>query len=125
MPRGATARALAVNIVAASDTTALAGIPAAQGSSTACLDQTIQGVVNFTAGTAATAVTVRCRTSGGTQFGTSQVVTIAAGNSANIPFMFSDVSGLATNTYTISLQQTAATGNGTANEIVAYASGEA
>lgn len=117
-------RATAVAITLAAETTAISGIPAVAGSSAASDGQTICGVINFTAGTAATAVTVRCKTAVPNQVGTSQVHTIAAGASANIPFCFADQTGDTTTTYSISLQQTAATGNGTVNEIVAYTLGE-
>lgn len=124
MTRGPSVRALAVNVPTTSATIVLSGIPAARGSSAAFQDQTISGVLNITPGTATTAVTVRCKNQGGTQFGTSQVHTVAAAAPQNIAFNFQDVSGLVNTSYQIEVQQTAATANGTVNEIVAYAGGE-
>jgi hypothetical protein len=121
--RGATARATAVSIVNATETTALSGIPAAGNSST-IIDQAISGVVNITAGAGTTAVVVKCKNAAATQVGTSQTHTLAATASANIPFCFLDSSGVNNTSYTITLTQTGGTGSGTANEIVAYSIGE-
>lgn len=92
----------------------------------------IRGVMNVTAGTGTTAVTVRCRkganTTSGALVGVANPDTLAAGNSESISFEFLDTapvvtpSGTAsgadvagTNVYTITLQQTGGTGNGTVN----------
>lgn len=124
MLKGQVARAAAVAITAATETQAISGIPVVGGSSGSNLDQTICGTINFLAGTAATAVTVRVKTSGGTLVGTAQLHTIAAGATANIPFTVVDQTGSPTASYQVTLQQTAATGNGTVNELVAYCLGE-
>lgn len=129
MPQSAPARATAVNVPTTSLTSVLT-ISNIQGTSANTTFQfvadvtpsyVISGVANFTAGTAATAVAISCVDQGGTQVGTTQTVTVAAGSSYNLAFEFTDLRGLqvSPSAYTIRLQQTAATGNGTVNEIVA------
>ncbi len=79
----------------------------------------VEGVVNFLAGTAATAVVLRVRqnTLTGTLVGVAQTYTLAAGATASIPFAVLDSSAASTPSaqYVVTVQQTAATGNGTAN----------
>lgn len=124
MPKGATARATAVTLVTTAETTVLSGIPAAGGNSASCIDQTIVGVINVLAGTGTTAIVVKCKQSGGTQIGVSQTDTLAAGGSENIPFCFQDTSGANNTSYLLTVTQTGATGNGTVNDVSAYAVGE-
>lgn len=119
-----TVRATAVSLVTTAETAILSGIPAAGGSSSAQVSQTITGVINMIAGTGTTAVVVKCKTSGGTQLGVSETDTLAAGSSENIPFMFVDQTGVPTTSYQITVTQTAATGNGTVNDVIAYCVGE-
>lgn len=84
---------------------------------------TISGTMNVTAGAGTTAVVIRCRrnTVTGTQVGTSQTVTLAAGTLADLSFDFVDFSANPANqisSYVITLQQTGGTGAGTINECV-------
>lgn len=82
----------------------------------------VTGTVSFTTGTATTAVTVRCRRGNGitgTVVGTAEVDTLAAAVSAPISVDFLDFPGaVAGQVYSITVQQTAATGNGTVNSAV-------
>lgn len=127
--------ATAVNLVTTAETAALT-LPFASGCSAnpslanpisgSAAKNRINGVANITAGTAATSVQIRCRignnTITGTQVGPTLSYTIAAGASANVDFEFSDVPGLYAQAYTITVQQVAATGNGTVNDIRGYVS---
>lgn len=91
----------------------------------------ISGSLNITAGTGTTAVAVRCRRGvgvGGTQVGPTVNVTLAAGNSATIPFDHFDTAASATQSdpvlgdqWTITVQQTGGTAAGTVNYISAAA----
>lgn len=79
----------------------------------------IRGVVNITAGTGTTAVTVRVRQGSGSSgaiVGAAATHTLAAGASASIPYSFIDpaTSGTAQQ-YTATIQQVGASGNGTVN----------
>lgn len=78
---------------------------------------TMEGELNMTAGTAATAVTVRVRRGTGitgTVVGESNPVTVAAGNTVPLPWQVVDTPGeVAGQAYVVTVQQTAATGNGT------------
>lgn len=82
----------------------------------------ISGHVNVTEGTGGTAYTVRIRQgngTGGTVVGVAEVDSLAAGNTETAPFSFEDTGalllGAAGGQYTVTVQQTAATGNGTVN----------
>jgi len=78
----------------------------------------VSGVVNFTQGTAGTGVNVRVRRDNltGTQVGETQLHTLAAGASGNLPFDQVDALLSATNqVYVVTLQAVAATAVGTAN----------
>lgn len=83
----------------------------------------VTGTVDFTTGTATTAVTVRCRRGNGitgTVVGTAEVDTLGAAVSAPISFDFLDTPGaVAGQVYSITIQATAATGAGTINSCVA------
>ena len=79
----------------------------------------VRGVVNMLAGTATTAVVLRVRqnTLTGTLVGVAQTFTLAAGATASIPYSVLDTTASTTpvSQYVVTMQQTAATGNGTAN----------
>lgn len=81
----------------------------------------IRGAVNILAGTATTAVVVRVRMGTGitgTVVGVAQTHTLAAGASATIPFSVVDLTAALAPTasqYSVTVQQTAATANGTVN----------
>lgn len=81
----------------------------------------VRGSVNVTAGAGTTAVVVRVRTgstTAGTLIGVAETDTLAAANSESLPFDFLDSSANALNgnvQYCVTVQQTGATGNGTAN----------
>lgn len=82
----------------------------------------IKGVVNVTTGTAATAVTIRVRQGTGitgTVVGNALTHTLAAGATASIPFSVQDFSAALTPPtaqYSVTVQQVAATANGTVNQ---------
>jgi hypothetical protein len=77
----------------------------------------IEGVLDFTTGTATTAVTIRCRR--GTLLtspvvGTAELDTVAAAVSQPVPFQFVDSPGaVAGQVYSITYQATAANANAT------------
>lgn len=79
----------------------------------------ISGEVNLTTGAAATDVTIRCRRGtgvAGAQVGESKVHRVGASLSAELAFGFVDFPGdVAQQVYTITIQQTAATGDATVN----------
>lgn len=82
----------------------------------------ISGHVNVTEGTGGTAFTVRLRQgngTGGAVVGAAETDSLAAANSETAPFSFEDTGalllGAAGGQYTITVQQTAATANGTVN----------
>ena len=81
----------------------------------------ISGVVNVTAGTAATGVVIKVRRTNaitGTQVGgagASQTHTLAAGATANIPYDMADGPPGTLEDYCVTVTQVAATGNGTVN----------
>lgn len=82
----------------------------------------IDGSLNITAGAGTTAVVVRCRRGNGitgTVVGVAETDTLAATNSGNIPFDFTDnaAPGNSFAGYSITVQQTGGTGAGTVNEI--------
>lgn len=76
------------------------------------------GTVQVTAGTAATAATPRWRRGAdatGTLVGEGNAVTVAAGNTVEVAHNAIDAPGeVAGQSYVLTIQQTAATGNGTA-----------
>jgi|SRR5215469_7447104 len=76
---------------------------------------TIEGVIALTAGTGVTSVSVRIRqgpTTGGVQIGPTAAVTLAAGNSAIIPFQVTDATTYlnAASPYSVNVVCTGATG---------------
>lgn len=77
----------------------------------------IDGSLSMTYGTAATAVTVRVRRgtdATGTLVGEANAETVSAGNTSEQTFDVRDTPGeVAGQTYVVTVQQTAATGNGT------------
>jgi len=84
----------------------------------------VKGVVYLTAGTAATAATVRVRKgvgAGGAVVGPAIPITVAAGNTVPLPFHVVDAeAGSGQAQYTVTVTQTTATGNGS----IAYAAAE-
>lgn len=88
------------------------------------INNEINGTMNVTAGTGTTAVVIACRrganTTTGAVVGQKLTHTLAAGNSASIPFEFLDaISSTEVNGYSITIQQTGGTAAGTVNDIVA------
>lgn len=78
----------------------------------------VSGILNVTAGTGTTAVVVRVREGrgiAGTLVGTAKTHTLAAGASASIPFCEYDSAVGENQIYSVTIQQTGATGNGTVN----------
>lgn len=77
----------------------------------------IEGTLDFTTGTATTAVTIRCRRGSlvtSPIVGTAELDTVAAAVNQPVPFQFVDSPGaVAGQVYTITYQATAATGNAT------------
>lgn len=109
----------AVTVTTTSETAAVTS--PAQGISppTASLGLVVRGNVNFTAGTGATAVTIRVRQGSGitgTLVGNALTVTVAAGSSYDLAFDVVDTSPVPAQQYTVTVTQTAATGNGTVNQ---------
>jgi hypothetical protein len=81
----------------------------------------LQGVVNVTAGASTTAVVVRVRQgvgTGGALVGNAATHTLAATAIANVPFDVVDSAGVSGTAlqWTVTVQQTAASGNGTVNQ---------
>lgn len=80
----------------------------------------VSGVLNVTAGTGTTAVTVRVRagtTLSGALIGNAVVHTLAAAALANIPFEAIDPTLIQAGAqYVVTVQQTAATANGSVNQ---------
>lgn len=79
------------------------------------------GNINFTAGTGATSITMRVRRGGltGALIGVAAVQTVTAGNVVNIPIAELDPTLVQVGvTYAVTLQQTAASANGTVNRVV-------
>ena len=120
-PRSATAVA-AVNVPTTTETAV-----ATVGPLNVNMPATEQGILveatfNFTAGTAATSLTVRIRAGSGIT-GTvliTHTITVVAGTTYSVSVNALDATfsgaGLSVATYTVSVQQTAATGNGTVNQ---------
>lgn len=96
--------------------------PTGPGFSTGQAKNLITGSMNITAGTGTTAVVIRCRQNGvaGTQVGLSKTVTLAAGNTDEIPFNFLDPAATSIQQYAITVQQTGGTAAGTVNDIIAW-----
>ena len=90
------------------------------GQGTARDGNLITGFINYTQGTAGTAVTIRVRagaTVTGTLIGVADVNTLAAAAVANIEFGALDLSVFpAGNQYVVTVQATAATGNPVVND---------
>jgi hypothetical protein len=87
---------------------------------------TISGMVNVTQGTAGTAITVRVREGvgiTGAVVGQALVYTLAAAAVASIPFTATDSVVLDNQQYSVTVQATAATGNGTVNGGGAFVDG--
>ena len=81
----------------------------------------IFGLINITPGTAATGITVRVKvgtTTAGAQVGNADLHTVIAAAAQNIFFMAWDSAGpRAGNQYCVTVQQAAATGNATINDV--------
>jgi hypothetical protein len=80
------------------------------------------GNINMTVGTGGTAVTVRVRQGTaitGTLVGVAQAQTATAGNTINLPIGELDPTLIQVNAqYVVTVQQTAASGNGTVNRVI-------
>lgn len=113
-----TQSAAVVNLVTTAETvvTTLLGI------STDGLNQTvnIDASGEVTAGTGTTSIQVRIRrgtTAAGTQVGVTQNLTVAAGNKVGFALQVGDVPGeVVGQQYVLTIQQVAATGNGTVDQ---------
>jgi hypothetical protein len=94
------------------------------GQGTAREGNLITGVINYTQGTAGTAVTVRVRagaTVTGTLIGAADVHTVAAAALAQIPFAALDLATFpAGNQYVVTVQATSASGNPSVTDGVAF-----
>jgi hypothetical protein len=79
----------------------------------------IRGDIDFTPGTAATALQIRCRQGGltGNQVGATKQIPCAAGVQNDTAYSFRDSLAGYAQSYVITVQQVAATGNGTVNDI--------
>lgn len=104
-----------VNVVTTTETVALVTPPV---STTFAGDQIdIEGKVNMLAGTGTTACVLRIRRGNGitgTVVGVAETDTLAAGSSESFPLQAVDTPGdVAGQVYSLTIQQTAATGNGT------------
>lgn len=106
-----------VNVVTTAETVALVTPPVSTTFAGDSID--IEGMVDLTAGTGTTAVTLRIRRGNGitgTVVGVAEPDTLAAGNSAALQFQGVDTPGdVAGQVYSLTVQQTGATGNGTIN----------
>lgn len=81
----------------------------------------IRGLLNVTPGTGTTALVLRCRQGtgiAGALVGTADTVGVTAAVNAQVPFSFLDtaIAPPANNVYTVTVQQTGATANGTIND---------
>lgn len=106
-----------VNIVTTTETVALVTPPV---STTFAGDQIdIEGMINVTAGTGTTACTLRVRRGNGitgTVVRVADTDTLAAGSSESFPLQCVDTPGdVAGQVYSLTVQQTGATANGTIN----------
>lgn len=118
MPRVYTNSATAdTTVVTTAETAAVTSDPISPTSDGAEL--TIAGVVNITTGASTTAVVVRVRRGAGVAgalVGETETHTLAAAAQASIPFGVTDFPGAVSGQqYTVTVVQTAATGNGTIN----------
>jgi hypothetical protein len=80
----------------------------------------VNGSLNITAGTGTTAVVVRVRAgvgTGGALIGVAMTNTLAAGNTATIPFAVLDPTVVGTVQYTVTVQQTGGSVAGTVNSV--------
>jgi len=106
-----------VNVVTTTETVALVTPPVSTTYSGDQID--IEGKINVTAGTSTTAVVLRVRRGNGitgTVVGVAETDTEAAGASGSFPLQVVDTPGdVAGQVYSLTVQQTAATGNGTVN----------
>lgn len=106
-----------VNVVTTGETVALVTPPVSTTFGSDTID--IEGKANLTTGASTTAVVFRCRRGNGitgTVVGVAETDTIAAGASETHPFQFTDNPGdVAGQVYSLTVQQTAATANGTVN----------
>lgn len=79
----------------------------------------VNGNFNVLAGTGTTALTIRVRAGNGIAgalIGTAVTYTLAAGASATVPYGVLDPTLIGTVQYTVTCQQTGASGNGTVNQ---------
>jgi hypothetical protein len=79
----------------------------------------IRGNLNVTTGASTTAIVIKVRQgsgTGGTQIGNTQTVTAAAAASYDLAFEVIDSSPVPSSQYTVTVTQTAATGNGAVNQ---------
>lgn len=81
----------------------------------------VRGFLNILAGTGATAFVIRVRqgsTTAGALVGTADTVQVTAGNNLSVPYSQQDTGATppANNVYCVTVQQTAATANGTVND---------
>lgn len=106
-----------VNIVTTTETVALVTPPVSTTYSSDAID--IEGKINVTAGTGTTAVVLRIRRGNGitgTVVGVADTDTLAAGSSESFPLQGVDTPGdVAGQVYSLTVQQTGATANGTVN----------
>lgn len=129
MSKGPTARATAVNIPTTTKTAMVTCIPPKVYQDTpltfvpnANPPITITGTFNITEGTGTTGLTISCANAQGTAVDLALThINAAAGTPDNVSFTFVDSTGVETNGYTVSVQQTAATANGTVNQVCAWA----
>jgi len=80
----------------------------------------VSGIVNVLTGTGTTFIAIRCRRGvnqvAGAQVGNQNGVNCSAAATINVPYEFTDNTG-DPNGYTITIQQTGATGNATVNDV--------
>lgn len=127
MSKGPTVEASTVNLPTTATTTILTMIP--PGSRLAQVPGTgndllsspnteISGILNYTAGTGATALNISCLDNNGITIGPVCNVTVVAATNYQLPFSFHDPSGTTQKTaYMLRVAQVAATGNGTVNYV--------
>lgn len=104
-------------VVTTAETAAVVSDPISTGSGAE--EITISGTISLTTGTGTTSVTIRCRRGNGitgTVVGETVPHTIGAAASVNLPYSFPDTPGeVAGQLYTLTVQQTGASANGTIN----------
>ena len=110
---------LATNVVTTAETVA-ATLTVDPVFANAPIGRVISGYLNVTPGAATTALVIRVRqgnTTGGALVGTADTVTVAAAGLESVFFSQVDTGvAPANNQYCVTVQQTAATGNGTVND---------